>query len=87
MSAPQLETRLRPQSNVDFSWGAITPDPAHNVIGEALAHLGVGAAPTRAKSDTACSWMTLNIEARHAWWDNHPRSEGFGKTADPHLYC
>ena len=75
------------QSAVDFSWGAITPDPAHNVIGEALGRLGVGGAPTRTKSATTCDWMTANFTARYGYWSAHPRSEGFAKTANPYIAC
>ena len=70
----------------DYSWGAVTPDPAKGVVTKTLANLGFGGAPT-SKSDVTCGFMTANIKARHAWWDNHPRSQGFLKTADPYLYC
>ena len=69
----------------DYSWGAITPDPTKGVVDKALANLGFGT-PTY-KAETTCAFMTANITARHAWWDRHPRSQGFLTTADPYIYC
>jgi subtilase family serine protease len=70
-------------------WGAITPDPAHRVVAKALAHSGIRGfgSPTRFKSQLTCDFMTLNIEARHAYWDTAPFSQSFGKTADSYVYC
>jgi hypothetical protein len=79
-------TQLTSAPYAEYSWGAITPDPAKGVVTETLAHLGFGA-PTRTKSPHACAFMTANIAARHAWWDNHPRSEAFLQTADPYIAC
>ena len=71
---------------LDYSWGAISPDPAKGVVSETLGHLGYG--PTsRTKTSETCTFMTANVTARHAWWDHHPRSEGFNKAADPYVYC
>ena len=69
-----------------FSWGAVTPDPAKGVVTETLAHLGFGE-PSRSKDATTCQIMTANIEARQAYWNSHPRSEGFGTSADPYINC
>jgi hypothetical protein len=75
-----------PVAALDYSWGAITPDPEKGVIAETLAHLGFGE-PTRVKDADTCSVMTVNIEARQAYWNNHPRSEGFCTSADPYIRC
>ena len=58
-------------------WGAITPDPEHGVVGETLAHTGIAqfGPPTRFKSELTCAFMTLNIEARHAYWDTVRRRQ------------
>ncbi|MGH2749024.1 MAG: S8 family serine peptidase, partial [Actinomycetota bacterium] len=77
-AAPWLQT----------GWGAITPDPEHGVIKEALALLGVKGKPDRSKSAEACEFMTANIAARHAYWDNAAVfGESFGTSADPYIYC
>ena len=72
---------------VDYSWGAISADPTHKVVDEALARLGVAGTPTRNKTATTCDWMNANITARYAYWSAHPRSEGFAKTANPYIAC
>ena len=70
------------------SWGAITPDPEHEVVSQTLAHLGVGAAPTRTKDATTCDAMTANIEARRLYWDNAAiGSESWMTSANPYIYC
>ncbi|MBC14340.1 MAG: hypothetical protein CMM85_15410 [Rhodothermaceae bacterium] len=51
-------------------WGAITTDPAHGVVTEALAQLGIGDAPTRSKSVDTCEFMASVVTARHVYWDN-----------------
>jgi hypothetical protein len=79
-------TPLSAAPHLDYSWGAITPDPAKGVVTETLAHLGFGT-PAGAKSAQACSFMTVNITARQTWWNNHPRSQGFGTSADPYINC
>lgn len=69
-------------------WGAVTPDPGKGVVRETLAHLGLGAAPTRTKSAAACAFMTGNITARHAYWDLvAPYSQSRLTTSDPYEYC
>ena len=71
----------------EVGWGAITPDPAHDVVGQTLAHLGLGT-PTRSKDAAACAFMTGNIEARHAYWDRVAQhSDSNGETADPYIAC
>jgi hypothetical protein len=77
-AAPWLQT----------GWGAITPDPEHGVVTEALARLGVGDEPTRTKTAANCDYQTANIEARQAYWDNVATdSESLGTTKDPFVYC
>lgn len=70
-------------------WGAITPDPEHGVVGEALAQLGVGGTPARSKTADTCTFMTSVVAARHLYWDNLAiESESFmigGE--DPYVYC
>ena len=69
-------------------WGAITPDPQHDVVGQALAHLGIGGtAPTRTKDATTCDTMTQFMEARFAYWTASPTSESFLETGYPYLPC
>lgn len=69
-------------------WGVVTPDPEHEVIPEALAHLGVGGEPTRTKGPDACAYMTANIHARRAWWNAvAPFSQSNGNLDDPYEYC
>lgn len=67
-------------------WGVVTTQ--HNVIPEALAHLGVSGTPTRFKSADTCAFMTANILARHAYWDVvAPFSQGEPSLDDPYEYC
>ena len=70
-------------------WGAVTPDPEHGVIEEALAHLGVGGSPTRSKDAQTCTFMTSLVTARHVYWDNLAlESESFTvRGEDPYEYC
>lgn len=71
-----------------MSWGLISPDPLLGVIPETLAHLGFGPKPTRTKPQEACDFMTGNMEARRAYWEQiAARGEGFGRTGDPYIYC
>ncbi len=77
-AAPWLQT----------GWGVITPDNEHKVVGETLAHLGVGGKAERRKGAEPCAFMTAQIEARHAYWDNAAvLGESFGNTKDPYIYC
>jgi hypothetical protein len=70
------------------SWGAITPDPEHEVVDQTLAHLGIGDAATRTKSADTCAGMTANFEARRAYWDKVALgSESFGTSHNPYIYC
>jgi hypothetical protein len=69
-------------------WGVITPDPEHDVVTEALAHLGIGRQATRSKGAEVCAFMTANMDARHAYWDNVAAlGESFGTSDDPYVYC
>jgi hypothetical protein len=77
-AAPWLET----------GWGVITSDPDHGVVRETLAQLGVEGKPTQKKSQEACAFMTANMEARHAYWDNFAvLGESAGQSEDPYIYC
>jgi hypothetical protein len=77
-AAPWLQT----------GWGAITPDTEHKVIARTLAQLGIKGKPIRTKSSEACTFMTANIEARHAYYDNLAVfGESFGTSEDPYVYC
>ena len=70
------------------SWGVITPDPAHDVVGQTLAHLGIGGTPTRTKGADVCTGMTANIEARRAYWDTVALgSESWLTSANPYIAC
>ena len=67
-------------------WGVVTTQ--HDVIPEALAHLGISGTPTRSKSADTCAFMTANILARHAYWDVvAPFSQGEPGLDDPYEYC
>jgi hypothetical protein len=69
-------------------WGVITPDPEHGVIKETLAHLGIRGTPKGSKGADACAFMTANMAARHAYWDNVAvLGESFGTNEDPYIYC
>lgn len=71
-----------------MGWGLLSPDNRMKVINQTLAHLGFGAKPERTKPQEACDFMTANMEARRAYWENVAvMSEGFGKTEDPYIYC
>ena len=72
-----------------LGWGVFSPDAKYDVIGEALARLGVAGTPTREKGADACAFNNANIDARHAYWDNVAiGSESFLTTdEDPYLYC
>lgn len=73
-----------------IGWGVLSADPAHGVVAEALAHLGIGGAPTRAKEVGYCDHQTALIEARKVYWDMiNIDSQTFGNapTPDPFVYC
>lgn len=77
-AAPWLQT----------GWGVITPDPEHGVIKEALSHLGVSSEPERTKGAEICAFMTTQMHARHAYYDNIAAfGESFGTSEDPYAYC
>lgn len=79
---------LDPTPWTQVGWGAITPDPEHRVIDEALAHLGLRGAPTRFKDFGACQFQTTIIGVRHAYWDNLiVTSESWMQGYDPYIYC
>ncbi|HMB92046.1 MAG TPA: S8 family peptidase, partial [Rhodothermales bacterium] len=70
-------------------WGAITPETEHEVVSQALAHLGVDGTVTRTKASDVCTFMTTVYQARHAYWDNIAiESETFQNgSEDPYVYC
>lgn len=71
-----------------MGWGLITPDNRMKVINETLAHLGIKGKPVRTKPQAACDFMTSNMEARRAFWENAAVfNQGLGKTEDPYIYC
>lgn len=71
-----------------IGWGLVTPDSAMKVIPETLAHLGVSGKPDRKKPQGACDFMTQNMAARRAYWENVAvLGDGFGQSEDPYIYC
>jgi hypothetical protein len=73
---------------VQTGWGLISPARNYGVVKEMLARLGLGGKPERTKPQEACDFMTANMEARHAYWDQLAvLGEGYGKTEDPYVYC
>jgi hypothetical protein len=70
-------------------WGAITPDTEHEVVSQALAHLGIDGEVTRTKETDVCVFMTSVYTARHVYWDNIAiESETFQNgSEDPYVYC
>ena len=71
-----------------MGWGLITPQSQMNVVDETLAHLGVRGKPNRTKPQEACDFMTENMAARRAYWQNAAIvGEGFGQADDPYVYC
>ena len=83
-SAPVVDEAAWAQTG----WGALTADPEHGVIEQALAHLGVGAEPTRTKSAETCAFNTAQFEVRKAYWDELSLfSDSSGTSDDPYLRC
>lgn len=79
---------LDPAPWTQVGWGAITPDPEHRVVEEALAHLGLRGAPARFKDYGACQFQSTMIQSRHAYWDNLiVTSESWMQGYDPYIYC
>jgi hypothetical protein len=71
-----------------MGWGLISPENRYTVIAETLAHLGIDGKPTRTKPQAACDFMTANMEARRAYWEQAAiLGEGFGQSDDPYIYC
>lgn len=69
-------------------WGLITPKTKARVIEEALRQLGLGSAPKREKSQDACDFMTQNMQARRAYWNQAAAmGDSFGSDEDPYIYC
>lgn len=69
-------------------WGLITPQKKARVIEEALGQLGIGRAPKREKSQDACDFMTTNMQARRAYWNQAAAlGDSFGSDEDPYIYC
>ncbi|HWH29125.1 MAG TPA: hypothetical protein VNU26_09215, partial [Mycobacteriales bacterium] len=69
-------------------WGALTADPEHGVVEQALGHLGIGGEPTRTKGDDYCTFGTAQFELRKAYWDEAALfSDSAGADADPYLRC
>jgi hypothetical protein len=73
---------------VQTGWGLISPTRQFEVVKETLAHLGIGGKAKRTKPQEACDFMTANMEARHAYWDQLAiMGQGFGQSEDPYVYC
>jgi serine protease AprX len=70
-------------------WGAITPDPVHQVVEQALANLGIRGYVTRFKPYLACEYQSTLVTARHVYWDNVAiESESWLVGGpDPYIYC
>jgi hypothetical protein len=69
-------------------WGLISPKKSLKVVSETLAQLGIGPQPKREKSQEACDFMTANMQARRAYWDQAAvMGDSFGNTEDPYIYC
>lgn len=83
-SAPVVDAAAWAQTG----WGALTADPEHGVVTEALAQLGVGGEPTRAKSAETCAFNTAQFETRKAYWDELSLfSDSNGTSEDPYIRC
>ena len=82
---------LDPAPWATVGWGVITTAPSRDVVGQALAALGVGGTLTRTKGADACAFMSAQVQARHLFWDNWLNSQSNGFTLsgqqDPYLYC
>lgn len=69
-------------------WGAITADPEHAVLDNALAYLRDGT--ETAKPAGTCQFMTGVMTLRHITWDLYPTSPTFGQdsaTDSPYVAC
>lgn len=69
-------------------WGAITPDPEHEVIDNAIAYLREGAVTT--KPGGTCEFMTGVMTFRYTTWDAYPTSPTFGQDSasdSPYVAC
>jgi hypothetical protein len=82
---------LDPVPWATVGWGVITTAPSRDVVGQALAALGVSGTPTRTKGADACAFMSAQVQARHLFWDNWVNSQSNGFTLsgqqDPYIYC
>lgn len=73
---------------LQVGWGLVTPDRKLGIVKETLAQLKVAGKPKADKPQGACDFMTANMEIRRAYWENlAARSEGFGQSEDPYIYC
>lgn len=69
-------------------WGAITPDPEHGVVDNALDYLRDGTETT--KPDGTCDFMTGVMTFRFTTWDAYPTSPTFGQdnvSDSPYVAC
>ena len=81
---------LDPAPWATVGWGVITPAADRQVVGQALAALGVRGTLTRTKDSNACAFMSAQVRARHLFWDNwiDSQSRGYLFTGeDPYIYC
>lgn len=73
---------------VQTGWGLISPRREYKVVKQALARLKIRGKATRSKPQEACDFMTANMDARHAYWDQLAvNGDSFGKNEDPYIYC
>ncbi len=66
-------------------WGVLTPE--RDVVEQTVAHLGLGGEVTRTKPVETCTFMTVNQEVRHAYWDALITSDSFGQDDYPYQAC
>jgi len=69
-------------------WGAITPDPEHEVVDNALAYLRDGT--ETAKPSGTCDFMAGIMTFRYTTWDAYPTSPTFGQDSasdSPYVAC
>jgi hypothetical protein len=71
-----------------LGWGALTPDPALDVVGRSVAWL-MGDENAPAPKDAAtCEFMNAHFDERLYSWNANPTSESLGDTdAAGYVYC
>jgi hypothetical protein len=73
----------------EIGWGAITADPAFDVVGRTLSVLLDGA--DGFKDAATCDYMTTYMTSRYLLWDTNVLSDSFGQTTalggSPYIAC